>query len=136
MYANYGNFIDRAEIRVFESDRPVTSTPAAVVDVDRAGLAEWQPGPEMLQASHELKFLLRAYDARGNFDETDPQALWVYHESEQEPEAATDAAAVASESSSSPVPPAERELLAAYGENGLALRNIPLDSGTVSVQGS
>jgi flagellar motor protein MotB len=136
MYANYGNFIDRAEIRVFESGRPVTATPAAVVDVDRAGLAEWLPGTEMLRSSHELKFVLRAYDASGNFDETDPQALWVYHESEQEPGTEPDVAAAAREESTPPVPPAERELLAGYGESGLALRNIPLGSGTVSVQGS
>ena len=50
--------------------------------------------------------------------------------------AATDAAAAAGVETTSPDPQAERELLAAYGENALALRNIPLGSGTVSVQGS
>jgi flagellar motor protein MotB len=123
MYANYGHFIDRAEIRLFGADRPVTSTPLAVVDVDRAGFAVWQPAAQGLEGpAHELRFVLRAYDARGNFDETDPQPLWLYHETDGDgpPES----------------PVEERELLAAYGESGLALRNIPLGSGTVKVRGS
>ncbi len=138
MYANYGHFIDRAEIRIFDGGQPVTSTPLAVVDVDRAGLAEWQPEVDGLEGpAHELGFVLRAYDARGNFDETDPQPLWLYHETEREAAGANDEAAAPGDGDGTgQSPPEGRELLAAYGENGLALRNIPLGSGTVKVQGS
>ena len=30
--------------------------------------------------ARELKYLLRAYDAKGNFDETDARPLWLYRE--------------------------------------------------------
>jgi flagellar motor protein MotB len=135
MYANYGHFIERAEIRVFDGGRAVTSTPLAVIDVDRAGLAEWQPETSGVAGpAHQLAFVLRAYDAQGNFDETDPQPLWLYHEAEREAaEAPGDADAPPEGDGTGPD---GRELLAAYGESGLALRNIPLGSGTVKVQGS
>ena len=132
MYANYGHFIDRAEVRVFEADRGQASAPLAVVDVDRAGFAEWQPPALKLAGpTHELRFVLRAYDAHGNFDETDPQPLWLYAAPTRE-----EAGATAESGGTAAQEPGERELLAAYGESGLALRNIPLGSGTVKVQGS
>lgn len=128
MYANYGHFIERAEIRVLDAGRAATSAPLAVVAVDRAGFAEWQPDAQGVSGpAHELAFVLRAYDPDGNFDETDPQPLWLYHETEREAAARAREAAGKAD---------ERQLLAAYGENGLALRNIPLGSGTVKVQGS
>jgi flagellar motor protein MotB len=138
MYANYGHFIEHAEIRVFDAGRSVSSTPLAIVGVDRAGFAEWQPDARGLEGpAHELNFVLRAYDARGNFDETDPQPLWLYHETEREALKKRDDAATPRDGDESPqAAPADRELLAAYGESGLALRNIPLGSGTVKVQGS
>ena len=138
MYANYGHFIDRAEVRVFEADRGVASTPLAVIDVDRAGFAEWQPPTLKLAGpTHELRFVLRAYDGHGNFDETDPQPLWLYSAPESEPAPASEGAGATAVSDGMATPgPEERELLAAYGESGLALRNIPLGSGTVKVQGS
>jgi flagellar motor protein MotB len=138
MYANYGHFIDRAEVRVFEPDHGQASAPLAVVDVDRAGFAEWQPPALKLAGpTHELRFVLRAYDAHGNFDETDPQPLWLYAASEREATPAGEDAGATAESGGTATPgPGERELLAAYGESGLALRNIPLGSGTVKVQGS
>ncbi|HEU0224421.1 MAG TPA: OmpA family protein [Steroidobacteraceae bacterium] len=139
MYANYDHFIERAEIRLFDRGQPVTAAPLAVVDVDRAGFAEWQPPAERLEGpTHELRFVLRAYDARGNFDETEAQPLWLYHQTDRDPEQAPrDTASPADGGGEAPAdPPAARELLAAYGESGLALRNIPLGSGTVKVLGS
>ena len=72
--------------------------------------------------TRELKYLLRAYDAKGNFDETDARPLWLYRE--------PSAGARRSRMTSS------RELLAAYGESDLARQRIPLGGGTVKVQGS
>jgi hypothetical protein len=55
----------------------------------------------------------------------------------REPAAAREGAGATAASDGTATPgPEERELLAAYGESGLALRNIPLGSGTVKVQGS
>jgi hypothetical protein len=43
MYANYGYYIDRAEVRVFEVDQSLESEPLDVVDVGPDGFATWQP---------------------------------------------------------------------------------------------
>jgi flagellar motor protein MotB len=124
MYNNYASFIKRAEIRIFDQQQSLQDVPLATILVDDAGLAEWQPATELLPGTaRELKYLLRAYDSKGNFDETDSHPLRLYRE--QSPQHAA----------KSEEPP-ERTLLAAYGENDLARQQIALGSGTVKVQGS
>ncbi|MEN8377083.1 MAG: flagellar motor protein MotB, partial [Gemmatimonadota bacterium] len=138
MYNNYSSFIERAEIRIFEQQQSLQAMPLEIIAVDDAGLAEWQPAAESPGGPvRELKYLLRAYDSKGNFDETDARPLWLYREPSagevvtpglrQSADDAEAAAAVAA-------PP--RELLAAYGESDLAHHQIPVDGGTVKVQGS
>jgi flagellar motor protein MotB len=123
MYSNYGNFIKRAEIRIFDQ-QSLQAAPLVVIPVDDTGLAEWQPAMEILKGpARELKYLLRAYDPKGNFDETDARPLWLYHE-------AAPGSLVKSDT------PSTQALLAAYGENDLARQGITLGSGTVKVQGS
>jgi len=123
MYSNYGSFIKRAEIRIFDPEQSIQAVPLKIVAVDDAGLAEWQPGKDILPGpGHELKYLLRAYDSKGNFDETDVRPLRLYRE--QSP------GGVAKSEE-----PSQRKLLAAYGENNLMRQQIPLGSGTVKVQG-
>jgi len=111
--------------------------------------------------------VLRAYDAKGNFDETTPRPLWMIYrpggrseqpgdesehptdeqhpqadESEQqtaEPLQSDESAQSSPEQVSGSTPPTaddDRKLLAAYGESELAIRNIPLGSGTIKVRGS
>jgi flagellar motor protein MotB len=150
MYSNYAAFIERAEVRVFARGQSLRSEPLVVAAVDASGLAEWQPTVEQLAVpSHELQFVLRAYDAKGNFDETEAQPLWINHEPGGAPAVARDPEQVAGGGDgieveepveaagvAAPTPPAARELLATYGESSLALHNIRLGSGTVKVQGS
>src|SRR5881397_489098 len=81
---------------------------------------------ELAGPARELKYLLRAYDSKGNFDETGAHPLWLY----REPSPNQIGKLVTSDASS------PRELLAAYGESDLARHQIPLGSGTVTVQGS
>ena len=134
MYANYGSYIERAEVRIFDPDQSLQAAPLAVVAVDEAGLAEWQPIPEQLTSrSRELKFLLRAYDARGNFDETDVQPLWLNHEAEIAEAGTLEGGTREAVAGGTEAP---RELLAAYGESDLVRHNIRLGSGTIKVQGS
>lgn len=122
MYSNYTAFLERAEIRIFDQ-RSLQAEPLVIIAVDDTGLAEWQPAPEILAGpARELKYLLRAYDAKGNFDETDARPLWLYHEASPGKLAKSDK-------------PSSQALLAAYGENDLARQQIPLGSGTVKVQG-
>ncbi|MBZ5505168.1 MAG: OmpA family protein [Acidobacteriia bacterium] len=123
MYSNYTAFLNRAEIRVFEQ-QSLQAEPLAIIPVDEAGLATWHPVAAILAGpARQLKYLLRAYDSKGNFDETDARPLWLYHEASPE-------------NFLKPDKPPTQALLAAYGENDLARQQIPLGSGSVKVQGS
>jgi flagellar motor protein MotB len=123
MYANYSSFIERAEIRIFEQQQSLEDVPLEIIAVDKAGLAAWQPMIKTLAGpARELKYVLRAYDPKGNFDETDARPLWLYREASGDVVRTDDTSA--------------RELLAAYGENDLVRHQIPLGSGTVKAQGS
>jgi flagellar motor protein MotB len=118
-YDNYASFLDHAEIRVFEHEQSLQAEPLAIVPVDKAGAAEWQtPADARSSPERELKYVLRVYDTKGNYDETQPLPLWLYHES------------VPAEATPSPA------LLATYGETSLARHTIPLAGGTVKIQGS
>jgi flagellar motor protein MotB len=124
MYDNYASFIHHAEVRVFDPGQSHRqAAPLWTIPVDDKGLAEWQPPAQTLEGpERELKFVLRAYDAQGHFDETEPHALWLVRESS--PEAAAPPAGAPSQ-----------ELLAAYGESDLVRHQIPMEGGTVRVQG-
>jgi flagellar motor protein MotB len=124
MYNNYSAFISRAEIRIFEAQQSLETRPLEIVAIDDAGFAEWQPAIKTLASgARELRYVLRAYDSKGNFDETDARPLWLYSERLPADIATSDVTW-------------QHELLAAYGENQLVRHHIPLGSGTVKVQGS
>src|SRR5947208_292381 len=124
MYSNYASFLKRAEIRIFEQQQSLEAAPLKLIAVDDAGIADWHPTAEILAGpARELKYLLRAYDSKGNFDETDARPLRLYREPSPGNVAVSDR-------------PSASELLAAYGENDLARQQIPLGSGTVKVRGS
>jgi flagellar motor protein MotB len=124
MYTNYAAFIKRAEIRIFEQQQSLEAAPLLIIAVDDAGFAKWQVAAENFSGpTRELKYLLRAYDAKGNFDETSARPILVYRESSPGRVVASDG----------PPPP---ELLAAYGENDLVRHQIPLGSGTVKIKGN
>ena len=161
MYTNYRYFIERAEVRVFEAEQSVQGVPLAVVELDPTGFAEWQPAAgQFAGAERQLKYVLRAYSRDGKFDDTSPRSLWIIHR-EPDPEAEPEDAAPKQEEQllvgsgemgvttyfgTEPENPAPKrkdpalkpygELLAGYGESGLAVQNIRLSSGTVTVRGS
>lgn len=126
MYTNYRHFIERAEVRIFEPRRSPASEPVAVLPVGPGGLAEWEPEAAWFGAGErELKYVLRAYGRDGKFDDTGTQPLWlVYAEPGGEVEL------------EHPDNKRHRELLAGYGESELAVQNIQLSSGTVTVRGA
>jgi flagellar motor protein MotB len=120
-YNNYPGFIARAEIRIFGKEESTRSTPLAIVPVGTDGAAEWSAQfDNHATPMRELQYLVRVYDAAGHYDETSPQSLWVVEKVSEETEPAQ----------------VKEELLAGYGENRLALSNIPLAGGTVKVYGS
>ena len=125
MYTNYSYYIDRAEVRVFDNGQSLESEPFDIIDIDIDDVANWEPPMAWFDAPvHELVYVLRAYGADGNFDETRPQPLWVVRDTGDRAGEDSDDSAL------------KQELLGAYGENGLRLHNIELGSGTVSVRGS
>jgi len=126
LYDNYPAFIKRAEVRIFAHGQSTRDEPVAVVPLNADGSGSWQyKAGEGRLAFHaprtQYQYLVRVYDAKGQFDETRPQTLWVIDQpqidrSKQDP---------------------NQELLVGYGENRLGLNNIqlPENSGTVSVFG-
>lgn len=121
LYSNYPAFIERAEVRVFEAGQSTRDTPLAVLPLDKDGRAEWQPEfPDFRAPGRELAYLVRAYGKDGRHDETAPQSLWIVDR--------LDAATLQAD-------PA-RELMTGYGESRLARQDIPLEGGTIKVQGS
>jgi len=121
LYTNYRSFIDRAEVRVFEETQSVHDTPIAVLQIDEDGMAQWQPDSDTFTAPvRKLKYLVRVYDKNGLFDETIPQPLWVVDQID--PSAAVEATG--------------KNLLAGYGENHIAIHNIPLNGGMVQAYGT
>ena len=120
-YTNYAGFINRSEIRIFEKEVSVNGNPIAVTQVGKDGFAEWQPEITEFRAPVlELKYVLRVYDANGNFDETKPLPIWIVDQQ---------AADIQDHD-------ADKELLVGYGENHLGTENIPKKGGTIRVYGS
>jgi flagellar motor protein MotB len=143
MYNNYSSFIERAEIRVFEPQQSLQDVPFEIIAVDEAGLAVWLPTEKILAGPEpELKYILRAYDSKGHIDETEARPLLLYRESSlgqtrkgltKDDPSPRELSRELSRELPRELP---RELMGAYGENSLARQQIPLGSGTVTVQGS
>jgi len=130
MYTNYSHFVERAEIRVFETGQSLESEPLDVIEMSLEGTSTWLPTSDSFRAPTEkLAYVLRAYGSDGNFDETQPQALWIDYDADFELEEIPLDDGV-DETAEDVV------LFAAYGENTLGSQNIGLSSGTVSVRGS
>lgn len=137
-YTNYAGFIDRSEIRIFEPDQSVQAEPLVIAEVDDYGQARWQPEVGRFNGpARELKYVLRAYNAEGQFDETAPEPMWLIREGTRDDDVIP---VVTQQDSAEPESPVRDEpgglLLAAYGDDELAVQNIPLGSGTVNVRGS
>jgi uncharacterized repeat protein (TIGR01451 family) len=76
-YWNYDAFIKRAELRVFDADRSTRGTPFASADfVDGEVSLFVNDGQLRSENTPEtMVYVLRVYDADGNFDETAPKTL-------------------------------------------------------------
>ena len=130
MYNNYRNFIDHAEVRIFELKQSTRSEPLAVVPFGEDNRAVWKAEfAEVGGAVKRLIYLLRVYDKEGNYDETIGLPLWVVNELDA---SAEESAKVSADENSE----IDKQLLAGYGENHLALNNIYIDGGTVTINGA
>jgi flagellar motor protein MotB len=145
MYSNYTHFIARAEVRIFDDAQSVAGNPLQVVEIGQHGLASWYPDVgDFAGPSRALKYLLRVYDARGRFDETQPQPLWLVRDRHSNGngsrtellasvgEVGEDHDALDDEA----LPALDPELLAGFGESRIALQTIPVSGGAVRVHGT
>jgi len=74
-YSNYAAFIKKAELRIFPAGESLQKEPLAVVDVSNTVDTDvtWQvPERSRLEA---VDYVLRVYDGKGHFDETEPKLL-------------------------------------------------------------
>ncbi len=87
--SNYPRFIDRYELSIHRAEdvdliEPLARVPLAVAAVSSG---EWNgelPGRYRYRAGDELVYVLRAYDAEGRFDETQPRQLQLVRPEEAE----------------------------------------------------
>ncbi len=129
MYSNYGNFIERAEVRLFELKQSIRSEPLAIVPLDDNNQTTWNAEFDEVGASvKRLVYLVRVYDKDGNFDETITLPLWVVNELDEDAE---DSTKVVIEENSD----IDKQLLAGYGENHLYTQHIEINGGTVTING-
>ncbi len=154
MYSNYRNFIERAEIRLFEIKQSTQSEPLAIIPVGENDTALWRANFEDIGArTKRLVYILRVYDEEGDYDETIALPLWVVNELKEKHENSemaqvndsitvgeidsekveeiAKAKAFARENTGTK----ETQLLGGYGENHLHVQHIEIKGGTVTING-
>jgi hypothetical protein len=112
---NYGAWVSRGEVRIFEVGALDDGKAIAAIPVSDGGAAIWHM-PSTGAAN--FAYVLRVYDANGNFDETRPLSL--VRSSQAIPQHEVQGEAVAP----------------GFGEDATAIRNIPVYGGAVTVFGS
>lgn len=118
-WSNYIPWIKKAELRLFRPGQKTQEQPFEILPVAWSGASRWTVPANT--AGDQVFYLLRVYDAQGRFDETSLKQLNLL------------ARAMPANEDQDKL---ERERLTGYGENSLALRNIPVSGGTVTVNGS
>lgn len=118
-WSNYIPWIKKVELRLFHTGQKTQEKPFEIVPIGWSGAARWVV--PVSTADDRVFYLLRVYDAQGRFDETNLKPLNLL------------AHAMPENKDKDRI---ERERLVGYGENSLALRNIPVTGGTVTVNGS
>lgn len=140
---NYTAFIDRYELSLYRGTDGDLIAPVARLDlpVEAAAQSEWDgalPADLRLRAGDELVYVLRAYDADGNFDETSPRKLQLVRP--EEAERGRSQLRSGAERSLGTALSADQALTRqlvddAFAGNGLRQQNIPIHGSRVRVQG-
>jgi hypothetical protein len=129
LYSNYGNFIQRAEVRLFEVKQSTRSEPMAVIPLDENNRATWKAEfDEVGGAVKRLFYVLRVYDEEDDFDETIGLPLWIVDELDEHAEDS-------GKELVDEVSEIDKQLLAGYGENHLHTQHIEINGGTVTING-
>lgn len=141
--SNYPGFAERYELAIFRSSDVDLIEPIATVPMDVAAVsrAEWDgalPSGHPFRAGDELVYVLRAYDAEGRFDETQPRTLQLVRpeEAERGAQMLRDSAQRTLGTSLTSDQAMNQSLVdAVFSANGLRQQNIPIYGSRVRVQG-
>jgi hypothetical protein len=140
---NYTSFIERMELAVFRATDADLVQPLATVPIHVAPVAqvEWDgvlPADIRFRAGDELVYVLRAFDAKGNIDQTHARRLQLVR-----PEEAERGRQLLRESTergygvalSDDQAETQRLIDDVFGESALRYQNIPIYGSRVRVQG-
>ncbi len=141
--SNYTAFVERYELTFYRGTDGDLVAPVARMDVpvDATVQSEWDgalPSDLRLRAGDELVYVLRAYDAEGNFDETSPRKLQMVRPDEAERGHAQlrEGAERALGTSLTADQALVQQLVEdAFAGNGLRQQNIPIHGSRVRIQG-
>jgi hypothetical protein len=112
---NYGSWVSRGEVRIYEFGKQLKGKPFAVVPINHNGGAQWNMPKSGLR---EFEYVLRVYDQKERYDETRPLIL-------------------SRDDKSVDLQPMRSVAEApGFSEDGTAFRNIPVYGGAVTVFGS
>ncbi len=114
---NYPHWVKRSELVIYRYGFNQRLDVIASLELDDQMEALWQV-PEAPQSA--LWYLLRVYDAEGRFDETQPKQLPL---ADNHPDGQPDQAQ------------RETVLRAGYGKQNRLIKNIPIQGGTITVNG-
>lgn len=141
--SNYSAFVDRYELAIFRASdtdlvSPLVSVPMQVGNVSHTDWDGSLPSTYRYRTGDALVYVLRAYDAQGDYDETYPKSLQLVKPDEAE--RGSDLLRNATEQSlgtslSSDDAQAQRLISDVFSGNGLRLQNIPLYGSRVRIQG-
>ncbi|VAW51071.1 Flagellar motor protein [hydrothermal vent metagenome] len=130
MYNNYRNFIDRAEVRLFNIKQSTRSEPVAIVPLDENNRASWHAEfKEVGAATKRMVYILRVYGMEGEYDETTALPLWIVNELDETAEVSTK---ITHDEDSE----ISKQLMAGFGENHIQRQRINIDGGTVIINGN
>ena len=141
--SNYSAFVKRHELSIFRASDADLIAPLVTLPLDVANTVsrEWDgalPGNVQFRPGDELVYVLRAYDADGNFDETYPRRLQLVT-----PDEAERGAQILRNSSerflgtalSTEQAQTQSLIQGAFAENGLRQQNIPFYGSRIRIQG-
>jgi hypothetical protein len=142
-FSNYSAFIQRAEVLIYRASDTDLVTPLAKVDLPLGAVsdAQWDgtlPAGFEARAGDELLYLVRAYGADGNYDETYPRRLQLVTPEEVERGNQTLRQSVERRSglALSTDEAEQRSLVEGiFGENSLRQQNIPIYGSRIRIQG-
>lgn len=143
MRTNYSAFVKRYELSIFRAGDTDLITPVATLPlpVEAVGGTEWPgtlPTDWPFRAGDTLVYVVRAYDADGNFDETRPQTLQLVtpEEAARGNRILRDNAEKAFGATMTADQAEQRSLVdAVFASNGLRLQNISLYGSRVRIVG-